>query len=248
MKKIIFFGLVSFLFAAIWQLPLSFAKPYIEKLTKQVRMSGTSGTIWNAQAKQLTINNTTLDNVKWKIRPLQSLMTLSLNTSFNIQDKNLTANGIARITPQQKLILKDTKFTLDASYLNTLQNNAKLSGDIIGNIKSATLDQKDLPEINGVVNWNAAAVTSPIKLPQGDYHALITPDKNGLDIKLTSSDAPAELNGLIKLNKEWLYDANISVKAKDKGLGSMLGFIGQKQADGSVIIKRKGDLKPFLKK
>jgi len=247
MKKIIFFGLISFLFAAIWQLPLSFAKPYIEKIAKQIKMSGVSGTIWNAEAKQLIINNTRIDNIKWKVRPLQSLTTLSLNTSFNIQDKNLTANGIARITPQQKLILQDTKFTLDASYLNTLQHNAKLTGDIIGSIKHAILDQKDLPEINGIINWNEAAISSPIKLPQGDYHALITPDSNGLNIKLTSSDAPAELNGDIKLNKEWLYDANISVKAKDPGLGSMLGLVGKKQPDGSVKIKQKGDLKPFLK-
>ncbi|HIQ15047.1 MAG TPA: type II secretion system protein N [Leucothrix sp.] len=247
MKKIIFFGLISFLFAAIWQLPLPFAKPYIEKLTKQIKMTDVSGTIWNAEAKQLTINNTRIDNVKWKVRPLHSLTTLSLNTSFKIQDKNLTANGIARITPQKKLILDDTKFTLDASYLNTLQNNAKLTGDIIGNIKHAVLDQKDLPEINGVINWNAAAITSPIKVPQGDYHALITPDKDGLHIKLTSSEAPAELNGSIKLNKEWFYDADISIKAKDKGLGSILGLVGKKQPDGSVKIKQKGDLKPFLK-
>jgi len=247
MKKIIFLGLISFLFAAIWQLPLLIAQPYIEKFSKQIKMSGASGTIWNAEVKQLAINNTRIDNVKWKIRPLQSLMTLSLNTSFNIQDKNLTANGIARITPQQKVILRDTKFTLDAAYLNTLQHNAKLTGDIIGNIKDAVLEQKKLPEINGVVNWNAASITSPIKLPQGDYHALISSDKAGLNIKLTSTDAPAELNGDIKLNKEWLYDADILIKAKNPSLASMLGLVGRRQPDGSIKIKQKGDLKPFLK-
>lgn len=246
MKKIIFFGLVSFLFAAIWQLPLSLAKPYVEKYVKQVKMSDVSGTIWNAKAKVLSIDNTNIENVTWKVRPLQSLATLSLNISFDINDRNLTANGIAQITPQQELIINDTKFTLDASYLNTLQNSAKLTGDIIGNIKHAAVIQNELPDINGVVNWNSAAVTSPIKLAQGDYHALITPDKNGLNIKLTSTDAPAELNGDIKLNREWLYNADISVKAKDQGLASMLSLVGRKQPDGSVNIKQKGDLKPFL--
>lgn len=246
MKKIIFFGLISFLFAAIWQLPLSFAKPYIEKATKQIRMTDVSGTVWNAEAKLLTINNTNIENVKWKVRPLESLKSLSLNTSFTINDRNLTASGVAQITPQQNLILDNTKFTLDASYLNTVQRTAKLTGDIIGNIKHAVIIENQVPEINGVVNWNAAAVTSPIKLPQGDYHALITPENNGLNIKLTSSDAPAELNGHIKLNKEWLYDADISIKAKDQGLASMLAFIAKKQADGSIKIKHKGNLKPFI--
>ncbi len=248
MKKIIFFGLISFLLAAIWQLPLSIAKPYIEKIAKNIKLTDVSGTIWNAQAKQLSINNTRIDNVSWKIRPLQSLASLSLNTSFNINDKNLTAKGYAKITPKQTLILDDTRFSLDASYLNTLQKNAKLSGDIIGQIKHAVLEKQELPMIKGVVNWNSAAITSPIRLPQGDYHALITPDDNGLNIKLSSSDAPAELNGNIKIDKKWLYDADLSVKARDKGFASMLGFIGRKAADGSVKIKQKGDLKPFLRK
>lgn len=248
MKKVIFFGVISFLLAAIWQLPLSFAKPYIEKYVKEIKFVDVSGTVWNAETKQLIIDGTRIDNVKWTVRPLQSLTSLSINTKFNVNDKNLTVNGIAKVTPQLKIILEDTKFTLDARYLNAIQKTAKLTGDIIGNIKHAILDDKNLPEMNGVVNWNAASVTSPIKLQQGDYHALITPDTNGLNIKLTSSDAPAELNGDIKLNKEWLYDANISIKANDQGLASMLGLLGGKQPDGSVKIKQKGDLKPFIGK
>ncbi len=248
MKKIIFFGLFSFFIATIWQLPLVFAKPYIEKAMKQVKMQNVSGTIWNGKAKQLNLNGRNINNVKWQVRPLKSLTTLSLNLLFHINDSNLTANGVARLTPAKELIFNDTKFTLDANYLNTLQPNAKLSGDIIGNIKYANLDQVNLPKINGIVNWNDAAISSPIKLPQGDYHALITPDNEGLNIKLTSSDGPAELNGNIKLNQEWLYDANISIKAIDKGLASMLKLLGRAQPNGVVKIKQKGDLKPFIGK
>lgn len=248
MKKIIFFGLISFFVAAIWQLPLSFAKPYIEKVAKQIKMDGVSGTIWNGKAKQLTINKINIENVQWQIKPFQSLISLSLNTTFNINDPNLTANGIASISPTQKLTLDNVKFTLDANYLNKLQQNAKLVGDIIGSIKYAVIDQENLPDINGIVNWNDAAIISPIKLPQGDYHALITSSNDGLNIKLTSTDAPAELNGDIKLNKQWLYDTDIDIKAKEQGLTSMLGLVGEKQADGSVKIKQKGDLKPFLGK
>ena len=248
MKKIIFFGLISFLFAAIWQLPLSFAKPYIEKASKQIRISDASGTIWNGKAKKIMLKGIKLNNVGWQVNPLKSLTSLSLYFSFDIKDANITASGLAKITPSKDLILDDTKFTVDANYLNTLQRNAKLSGDIIGNIKHAVIDQKNLPEINGIVSWNEAEVLSPIKLSQGDYHALITPNDKGLLIKLSSADAPAELNGNIKLNREWLYDADISIKAKDKNLASMLKLVGRTQENGSVKIKQKGDLKPFIGK
>lgn len=248
MKKIIFLGILSFLLAALWQLPLSFAKPYIEKYVKGLTMEDVSGTIWNGEAKQMTADNTSLGHVKWKVDPLKSLTSLSLSSSFKIDDNDLNAKGLAALTPKKKLILDNTQFSINADYLNKLQKNAKLAGDISGNIKHAVLDQKNLPEINGTIDWKEGAIDSPIKLAKGDYHAILTPDAGDLKILLSSSDAPAELNGEIRLNKEWMFETDLSIKAKDKGLGSMLGLIGKKQADGTIIVKQKGDLKPFIGK
>lgn len=248
MKKIIFLGLLSFLLAALWLLPLSFAKPYAEKYVAGLQLNDVSGTIWNGKVGSFIIAKTDLENVKWKLQPLKSLTSLSLNFSFNIDGKDLTAKGFAGITPSQKLILDDTQFDLDAKYINTLQTVAKTSGDIKGTIKHAELDQESLPIVNAVIDWKEAAISSPIKLAQGDYHAKITPDSGDLNIKLSSSDAPMELDGKIKLNKEWLYDSDINIKSNDPGLGSMIGLIGKKQADGTVNLKNKGDLKPFLGK
>lgn len=248
MKKIIFLGLVSFLVAAIWMLPLSLAKPYAEKRVIGLKMEEVSGTIWNGDSKHFTANNTYLGHVKWKVDPLKSLTSLSLKSTFNIDSKDLTATGIASITPQKKLIIDNTNFEINANYINKLQKNVIVSGDIKGNIKHAVLDKKNLPEINGVIDWKEGAVNSPIKLSSGDYHAVITPDSSGLKIILSSSDAPAELNGKIKLNKEWMFETDINIKAKDPNIASMLGLVGKKQADGSVQIKQKGDLKPFIGK
>ena len=247
MKKVLFLGILSFLFAAIWQLPLSFAKPYAEKMVNGLTMENVSGTIWNGDAQKFTINNTFLGHVNWKVDPVKSLTSLSLKSSFNIDSNDIKANGLAGITPQKALILDNSNFQLSAAYLNKLQKQATLAGDISGKIKHAVLKEQTLPEINGVIDWKEATVTSPLlKLASGDYHAVITPESGDMKIVLSSSDAPAELNGKIELNKEWQYETDINIKAKDKGLGSMLGLLGKKMSDGSVNVKKKGDIKSFI--
>ena len=248
MKKIIFLGLLSFLAAALWQLPLSFANPYLVKYVKGVTLEDVSGTVWNGEAKHLFANDIDFEKVKWSVKPLQSLTSFSLKFDFDIQGRDLTANGLAGITLNKTLILDKTKFDLNASYLNTQQRFAMLSGDIKGNIKHAEINQKDLPIVNGTIDWKEAALNSPIKLTQGDYHAVITPDAGDMNIKLSSSDAPVELAGTIKLNKEWLYDTDLKIKSADPSIISMIGMIGEKQADDMVNIKQKGDLKPYLGK
>ncbi len=246
MKKIIFLGLLSFLAAALWQLPLSFANPYLTKYVKNIKLKDVSGTVWNGEAQHLIANNMDFEKVKWSVKPLQSLTSFSLKFDFDIKGRDLTAKGLAGLTPSKTLILDKTQFDLNASYLNKKQRFAKLSGDIKGNIKHAELNQKDLPIINGIIDWKEAALNSPIKLAQGDYHAVITPDAGNMNIKLSSSDAPVELAGVIKLNKEWLYDTDLKIKSSDPGISSMIGMIGKKQANGMVNIKQKGDLKPYI--
>ena len=211
-------------------------------------MKNVSGTVWHGAADYFSVNNTNLGHVDWQVKPLKSILSASLKSLFTIKGSQLTANGLASITPAKKIILEDTRFDLDASYLNKIQKNATLAGDINGNIKHAEIDQKKLPVITAIINWKDGAVNSPIHLAPGDYLADIKPNKDGLLIQLSSSDAPADINGQIKINKTWLYDANITLRAKDKNLAPMLGFLGKKQTDGSILIKQNGDLKPFFRK
>lgn len=248
MKKIIFLGLVSFLLAALWLLPLSFAKPYAEKYVKGLYLKNVSGTVWNGVSEGFTIANIDFEKVNWQVLPLKSLTSLSLKLSFDIDSRDFKATGLAGLTPSKKVIIDDMKFDLDARYINTIQKYAKTSGDIIGNIIHGEFDETNLPIVNAVIDWKAAAVSSPIKLAQGDYQAIITPESGNMHINLTSSDAPMELDGLIKLNKEWLYDVNVNVKSSDPGLSSMIGILGKQQPNGVINLKRKGDLKPLIGK
>ncbi len=247
MKKILFIGLLSFLLAAIWQLPLSYAKPHIEKLAQgKVSLGETSGSLWRGTAKDVTVNNIPLGKLDWQIQPLKSLLALSLKSDFQLSGDEIKAQGNIAISANKKITLNNTDFEVDAIFINSLQNKAKLSGEIQGKLKYAEIHNKNLPIIDGMIDWKEGSLKAPIKLPAGNYNAVITPESGDLKIKLTSSDAPAELNGDITLKKNWKYNSNLIVKASDKGLNSMLKFTGKQQADGSFSFKNTGDLSPFI--
>ena len=248
MKKIIFFGILSFVLAALWLLPLSIVKPYAEQMIKGLKLDGVSGTIWRGGAQQFTVNNNYLGKVDWRVSPLQSLTSLSLKTDFSIDGDELSAKGLAGLSVNKKLILTNTQFDMQASYINKLQKNAQLAGDFKGNITFAELQQQELPQIDGVLDWNDGAVNSPIKLEAGNYRAQIKPVAGDLEIIVSSNAAPIELNGDIKLKSDWSFTTNLIVKTNESGLNAMIKLAGKQQPDGTILINQSGNLKPYIGK
>lgn len=246
MIKLIFFGLLSFLLATIWFMPVAFLAPYLPKVTNDVSFQQPKGTLWSGEVNNLTIKKNYIGKVSWRIDPIQSLKSLSLKTKFTLKSDDLNANGVAAVTISKDLIIDKTRFDINARYINTLQNNAKLSGTFNGFVKHAVIKQGKVPSIDAIINWENGALNAPIKLAEGDYRAVITPKNENLDIKLSSKEAPIELNGDIKLQKDWKFTTNLITKSNNKGLMTVMKFAGKPQTDGSILINHKGDLKPYL--
>ena len=246
MKKIIFFGLISFLLGAIWFTPLAYVAPYLPKVTNDVVIQEPSGTIWNGAVNHLTVRNNYLGKATWRVDPLGSLKSLSLKTKFTLKGDDIDAFGIAGINIKKDLVIDNTQFDINASYLNTFQQNAKLSGTFNGFVKHAVIKQNIVPSIDAIVNWQDGALVAPFKLAEGDYRAVIKPESDNLDIKLSSKEAPIELNGDIKLQNDWKFTTNLITKSNNAGLMAMMKFAGKPQNDGSILINQSGDLKPFI--
>lgn len=246
MKKIIFFGLISFILAAIWLTPLAFVAPYLNKMTSDVVFQNPQGTIWNGQVENLSIQNHYLGKASWRVDPVKSLKALALKSNFTVESKDINGNGLAGISVNKNLIIENTQFDINAEYLNSLQTNAKLSGSFNGFVKTATLRKNEIPMIDGIINWQNGALDSPIKLDKGDYRAEIKPTEKNLNIDISSKEAPIELNGNIKLQNDWMFSTNINAKSKSAGLMAMMKFAGKPQTDGTILIQQKGDLKPFV--
>jgi len=246
MKKLIFFGLLSFLFSAVWLTPLAFITPYLGKIAPNIIMQNPQGTIWNGEVDQLSVKNNYLGKASWRVDPIKSLKSLSLKTNFTVKSEDIDIFGLAGLSINKDLIIDNTNFNIDAEYFNALQTKAKLSGSFNGFVNNAILKQNKVPLIDGIVNWQNGSLDAPIKLAKGDYRAELKPEDKDLDIKLSSKEAPIELNGDIKLQNDWTFNTNITTKSANPGLRAIMKFSGKPQSDGTILIKQTGDLKPFI--
>jgi len=249
MKSVIFAGIFAFFISLIYFTPLSFITPYLLGDNKNIIIEEPSGTIWSGEIRHLTVNRHYLGKANWTFSPLKSLTSLSLKTQFILKSDDIDVKGTAGVDLSRHILIDDTQFDINSSYINTLQNNVKLSGSFNGLIKHATLKEKTLPNIDGVINWTNGTVDTPfVTLEKGNYKAILIPESENIDIKLSSNNAPIELNGDIKVQSNWLYTTNVTINSKNKGLMAAirLALSGKTQNDGSALVKTKGDLKPFI--
>ncbi len=248
LRNLILLGIASFTVTAIWKTPASFAYQYLPH--DNVQLQGLSGTIWKGEADELISKKINLHNITWSFNLLKSLSSFSLKTDIEIQDTELTVKGLVGINMAQTISLDHTQVETTGAFISKMQKIAKLNGDIKGNINHFELAKGELPELEATYQWQQGTLIAPIRIqPAGDYAIRISPSDNGLDAKISSNNAPLALSGTAKIDKKWQYTTDIKIKAANasaKGTMNILRMaVGKLEADGSAVIKQKGQLKPF---
>ena len=248
LKGLILLGIVSFSAAALWKMPASFAYQHIPH--GNIQAQGISGTIWYGKAEQISFKKITVNNVSWAFNPIESLKSVALKTQIQIQDADLSANGLAGVNLSQTLYLENAQIEISAAFIAKLQRMAKLKGDIEAKITYLELAKGVLPIIDANIHWKQGELITPIRIrPAGDYSLIITPDNNkGLNAKINSHKAPLILEGEANIDSQWKYNTNIKIKATpaNQGIMNMLKMvIGKLEKDGSAIIKQQGQLTAF---
>lgn len=240
--------MISFSATALWKMPASFAYQYAPHGNLQAQ--GLSGTLWNGEAKQVTLKKITLNNISWRIDPLKSLTSFGLKSQIEVQDPNLSVNGLAGINFSQTISLESTQIEATGAFISKFQKLAKLKGDIKANIIQLELIKGQLPLLDAIIEWKQGELTAPIRIrPAGDYSIIVTPNDKGLNAKISSHQAPLILSGDANITTDWKYKTNIKIKAAsaaNKGIMNMLKMVvGKLERDGSAIIKQQGQLNAF---
>lgn len=249
--KLILLGLVTFLITALALTPAAFVEPHLEKVAPNIAIDNSSGTIWSGQAGNLRINNFDLGRVIWKVRPLKSLMSLALVTDFDIKGQELTAKGLGSYAYDRTINLTDTTFEAEASLASKFQKSFQLGGSFQGLIKSAKLQPKVFPVIDGVLNWAQGSLVFPLRLDPANYRADIRSSKDTLTADISASDGPIDLSGLASIDSNWQYTADILAKPQGK-INPLINNVlrnaaggSRPAADGSIRINRKGSIQPI---
>ena len=249
LRNLILLGLTTFSATALWNIPAAFVYQYVPANNK-VQVNGLSGTLWNGTATEIVTKKMTLTNISWSIDVLKSLTSLSIKSTIEIQDPDLTFKGLVGVSPSQTLSLEGAQFETSGAFVSKLQKLAKLSGDIKGSIQHFELAKGELPVLEASYHWKQGELLSPMRIrPAGDYAIIVTPSNKGLTAKISSNQAPLILSGDASIAMDWKYTTNIKVKAASsasKGIMNLLKLsLGRLEKDGSAIIKQQGQLAPF---
>ena len=248
LRNLILLGITSFSATAIWNMPATFAYQYLP--LKNIQVNQLTGTIWNGKAKEIITKQLTLNNISWSVDLLRSMTSLALKSTLEIQDPDITFKGLAGFNISQTVSLDDAQFQTTGAFASKFQKLAKLSGDIKGTIKQFEMAKGELPVLDANCQWKQGELISPMRIrPAGDYSLTIKPSDKGLTANIGSSNAPLELSGDMKIDKEWKYKTNIKIKAANasgKGTMNIIKMTGIRlEKDGTAIIKQQGQLKAF---
>ena len=248
--KLVLLGLITFIITAIWLTPTAFIAPYVQRAVPGLQLNGGSGTIWSGAAARVTYQQYDFGRVKWTLKPLTSLTSLSAVADVDMKSDWLEARGEMGYGYDRSIHVKDTRFELEAAALSQFQRSAQMGGEFNGLITEAALSPGAFPFLEGTVNWTQGSLNSPIRLEPGNYRALVSSTDNELKADLSSNDAPLELSGNVKLGDDWRYQSDVLVKPRPGSsplLGSLLRTAagGNPNPDGSLRINRQGAMQPI---
>ena len=247
--KLLLLGLLTFVITALWLTPAAFVAPYIERAAPNIKIANASGTIWNGEAGSVRANNFDVGAIDWKVRPLSSLLSMSLVTDLIIKGAELNANGNMAYGLDKSIRLEAVKFDADASIVKRFQPQVGLTGTFEGLIDNAEIQKGGFPIVNGVVNLVQGSVIFP-RIEPGNYRADISSEDDSLIAEISSVDSPLSLDGKASINSAWQYQSDILAKASPS-LNPMIMNLLRPVAgnnpgpDGSLRINRKGKIAPL---
>lgn len=243
MKKFIFLGFISLIIALLVKAPASLISQQINQRSPLL-LQGTEGTLWKGRIAQASYKTVAIGAIEWSLDPL-TLLSANIGGHFKIIGSKVKAKGLFNFSINQKVTLKNIRFSAESTFINQLQPY-QLTGTFLGDIDYVIMQLNDtmkLPIIDGQVNWSKGGLTKPIEIPSGNYQAIIQPTTNNkLLVTLESHEAALIIEGDIKLDEQWEYDTDLKLTPGERGnkLNNLLKLVSQPDAQGSYIIRRKG--------
>lgn len=216
-----------------------------------VKIYGVSGNLWNGRAQQVIApGQPAIDNLHWTINPL-GIFLARLSTDFNASVKNQNITGKLSVNALGQLKGSDIRARIDGAVMQQLLNlpMGELGGDFNFNINSIELNQTALPIMDASLSWKNAKLTLMDTVNLGNIDLLITPQDDGsLLASLSNKQGDLQLSGYASVDAGKNYSIDLRMTPQPttaRNITQSLGMFAQRQADGSYLLSRKGNLREF---
>ena len=241
-KKQLLILLFTLLLMLILQFP---AITVINSINKNnLKVNGVNGTVWKGSASEISSNEIYLRQTKWKIVPSELLkgnLTFDISTyPFNGQ---LKFNLILDL--MNNLSATDIKGNFPNDILEIIAPFLGVSSEINMNIKSLSLNNKDINQLEGQILLNNLVMKGISNRVLGSYKIDLF-ERNG-EIYGSIDDISGEVDIAatmsLTLSGKYIIDGAVSAKQNTSNqVRTILSFLGAENENGQRSFRFEGEI------
>jgi hypothetical protein len=209
-----------------------------------------TGTLWSGSAQHLTISTLQLADVSWSIN-LPPLLLGKLQYQVTSMDPSFNLNGTAGIGILSGIYAKDLQGSIAPKLVINLASIPLInaSGNLMIDVEHLKIANSFPTVIQGTILWKDAGITSPVQISFGDIQLIprMGDEKVIVDISTLNGtlQSKLKLEAILTITpqRDFQFQGNLTPGSEmDQGTVSMLSSIGQKNSDGSIVIRYSGKL------
>ena len=238
--------LLILLFALLLMLILQFpAITAINSINKNnLKVNGVNGTVWKGSASEISSNEIYLRQTKWKIVPSELLkgnLTFDISTyPFNGQ---LKFNLILDL--MNNLSATDIKGNFPNDTLEIIAPFLGVSSEIDMNIKSLSLDNKDINQLEGQILLNNLVMKGISNRVLGSYKIDLFERNSEIygSIDDVSGEVDIAATMSLTLSGKYIIDGAVSAKQNTSNqVRTILSFLGAQNENGQRSFRFEGEI------
>ena len=238
--------LLILLFALLLMLILQFpAITVINSINKNnLKVNGVNGTVWKGSASEISSNEIYLRQTKWKIIPSELLKgNLTFDISTYPYNGQLKFNLILDL--MNNLSATDIKGNFPNDILEIIAPFLGVSSEINMNIKSLSLNNKDINQLEGQILLNNLVMKGISNRVLGSYKIDLF-ERNG-EIYGSIDDISGEVDIAatmsLTLSGKYIIDGAVSAKQNTSNqVRTILSFLGAENENGQRSFRFEGEI------
>ena len=238
--------LLILLFALLLMLILQFpAITAINSINKNnLKVNGVNGTVWKGSASEISSNEIYLRQTKWKIVPSELLKgNLTFDISTYPYNGQLKFNLILDL--MNNLSATDIKGNFPNDILEIIAPFLGVSSEINMNIKSLSLNNKDINQLEGQILLNNLVMKGISNRVLGSYKIDLF-ERNG-EIYGSIDDISGEVDIAatmsLTLSGKYIIDGAVSAKQNTSNqVRTILSFLGTENENGQRSFRFEGEI------
>mgnify|MGYP003299299854 CR=1 FL=1 len=241
-KKQVLVSLFALLLMLILQFPAITAINSINK--NNLKVNGVNGTVWKGSASEISSNEIYLRQTKWKIVPSELLKgNLTFDISTYPYNGQLKFNLILDL--MNNLSATDIKGNFPNDILEIIAPFLGISSEINMNIKSLSLNNKDINQLEGQILLNNLVMKGISNRVLGSYKIDLF-ERNG-EIYGSIDDISGEVDIAatmsLTLSGKYIIDGAVSAKQNTSNqVRTILSFLGAENENGQRSFRFEGEI------